>query len=81
MTTSHPPPVEHTRDQALVSKWLVDASSSSQVNELADELLNHLHRYLLTPEALLFDPALKRVIVQQMKKVGVAFLSVLLSPI
>lgn len=55
--------------KALVTKWLGDASSSTHVNELADELLNHLHRYLLAPEALLFDPALKRVIIQQMKKV------------
>ena len=38
---------------------------------MADELLNQLHRYLMAPQALLFDPALKRVIVQQMKKVKI----------
>eukprot|EP00980_Cylindrotheca_fusiformis_P026149 scaffold15472_cov117-Cylindrotheca_fusiformis.AAC.13 len=51
--------------RALIAAWLRDAFSSN--NEVADSLLHHVYRVISTPETLMHDPALHRVVHALMK--------------
>ncbi|KAL2635827.1 hypothetical protein R1flu_007306 [Riccia fluitans] len=51
----------------LVSGWLADAISSG--NHFSDALLQHVYRWLCSPQSRLHDPALQRVLHKIMQKV------------
>ena len=58
--------------RSLVAIWLRDAFNSNSL--VADELLHHVYRLVSSPEALLHDPALHRIVHSLMKS---AFLRLL----
>ena len=51
--------------RTLVQNWLRDASMYN--NNVADDLLGHFYRLVATPDAMLNDPALYRVLILLMK--------------
>jgi DNA polymerase epsilon subunit 1 len=58
--------------RSLVGSWLRDAFNSNSL--VADELLHHVYRLISSPDALLHDPALHRIVHSLMKS---AFLRLL----
>ena len=58
--------------RALVTTWLRDAFNANSL--VADELLHHVYRLISSPDALMHDPALHRVVHALMKS---AFLRLL----
>ena len=54
----------------LITRWSVDVTSSdAQVSACADGLLSQFYRWVSTPHALLYDPAIHKLIHDLMRKV------------
>ena len=51
--------------RALVAAWLKDAFTNN--SEVADAMLHHVYRFVSSPETLMHDPALHRVVHSLMK--------------
>lgn len=51
--------------RALVAAWLRDAFTNN--SEVADAMLHHVYRFISSPETLMHDPALHRVVHSLMK--------------
>lgn len=62
----------------LITRWSVDVTSSDQtVSGWADTLLSQFYRWISTPHALLYDPAIHKLIHDLMRKVLFLFSALL----